>query len=75
MIINYSSTSIKAVNTRSFAYHNSVVGVVGVVGVMGVVGVVGVGVWACGGVGFEHSKVCTLCDFGHLQFFKLADFV
>jgi hypothetical protein len=22
MIINYSSTSIKAVNTRSFAYHN-----------------------------------------------------
>jgi hypothetical protein len=37
------------------------------------VGVVGVGVWGCGGVGwfplaFEHSKVCTLCDFGHLQF-------
>jgi hypothetical protein len=42
----------------------------------------GVGVWGCGGVGvcggvcgggggpiaFEHSKVCTLCDFGHLQF-------
>jgi hypothetical protein len=30
-------------------------------------------VWVCGGVGwfplaFEHSKVCTLCDFGHLQF-------
>jgi hypothetical protein len=23
MIINYSSTSIKAVNTRSFAYHNN----------------------------------------------------
>jgi hypothetical protein len=39
------------------------------------------GVWGvgCGGGGgggwfpfaFEHSKVCTLCDFGHLQFFKL----
>jgi hypothetical protein len=34
---------------------------------------VGVGVWGCGGCGgwfphaFEHSKVCTLCDFGHLQ--------
>jgi hypothetical protein len=26
MIINYSSTSIKAVNTRSFAYHNSNLG-------------------------------------------------
>jgi hypothetical protein len=34
------------------------------------------GVWGCGGVvgggwfplAFEHSKVCTLCDFGHLQF-------
>jgi hypothetical protein len=31
-------------------------------------------VWGCGGCGgwfphaFEHSKVCTLCDFGHLQF-------
>jgi hypothetical protein len=42
-------------------------------GVGGVVGVVGV-VWVCGGVGwfplaFEHSKVCTLCDFGHLQFY------
>jgi hypothetical protein len=25
-----------------------------------------------GGLSFalEHSKVCTLCDFGHLQFFK-----
>jgi hypothetical protein len=54
------------------------VGVVGVVGVgvwgWGVVGVgllVGVGVWGCGGWfphAFEHSKVCTLCDFGHLQF-------
>jgi hypothetical protein len=37
----------------------------------------GVGVWWCGCVvmwggwlvlAFEHSKVCTLCDFGHLQF-------
>jgi hypothetical protein len=31
-------------------------------------------VW-CGGGGLsfalEHSKVCTLCDFGHLQFFIL----
>jgi hypothetical protein len=30
------------------------------------------GVWWCGGGGsplaLEHSKVCTLCDFGHLQF-------
>jgi SNF2 family DNA or RNA helicase len=28
----------------------------------------------CGGcfpLAFEHSKVCTLCDFGHLQFLKL----
>jgi hypothetical protein len=25
MIINYSSTSIKAVNTRSFAYHNNII--------------------------------------------------
>jgi hypothetical protein len=45
-------------------------GVWGCVG--GVVGVVG-GCGGCGGVGgfplaFEHSKVCTLCDFGHLQF-------
>jgi hypothetical protein len=41
-------------------------------------GCMGVGVWGrgcvggCGGVGsplaLEHSKVCTLCDFGHLQF-------
>jgi hypothetical protein len=50
---------------------------VGVVGVLGVVGVVGVG--GCGGCGgwfplaFEHSKVCTLCDFGHLQFINFAD--
>jgi hypothetical protein len=49
----------------------------GVGGVGDVVGVVGVGVWGCVGVGvwgwfplaFEHSKVCTLCDFGHLQFY------
>jgi hypothetical protein len=37
-----------------------------------------VGVWVFGDVvvwgwgwfplAFEHSKVCTLCDFGHLQF-------
>jgi hypothetical protein len=29
------------------------------------------GVWWGGGwfpLAFEHSKVCTLCDFGHLQF-------
>jgi hypothetical protein len=48
------------------------------------VGVVVWGVWWCGGWGcsgvgwvvgwwlfplaFEHSKVCTLCDLGHLQF-------
>jgi hypothetical protein len=48
-------------------------------------GVGGVGgvweVWWCGGCGggcvgcggsplaLEHSKVCTLCDFGHLQFY------
>jgi hypothetical protein len=42
-------------------------GVVGGVGVWwGVVGVCG-----CGGgspLALEHSKVCTLCDFGHLQF-------
>jgi hypothetical protein len=32
-------------------------------------------VWGCvvvcgggGPIAFEHSKVCTLCDFGHLQF-------
>jgi hypothetical protein len=31
----------------------------------GVVGVVGVGWFP---LAFEHSKVCTLCDFGHLQF-------
>jgi hypothetical protein len=39
-------------------------------GVVGVVGVVGVGVWGVGWfpLAFEHSKVCTLCDFGHLQF-------
>jgi hypothetical protein len=50
--------------------------VVGVGGVGDVVGVVGVGLCGCVGVGvwgwfplaFEHSKVCTLCDFGHLQF-------
>jgi hypothetical protein len=40
---------------------------------VGVWGCGGVGVWGCGGRGwfplaFEHSKVCTLCDFGHLQF-------
>jgi hypothetical protein len=34
-----------------------------------------VGVWWCGGGGwfplaFEQSKVCTLCDFGHLQCFN-----
>jgi hypothetical protein len=33
----------------------------------------GLVVWGCGGEGwfplaFEHSKVCTLCDFGHVQF-------
>jgi hypothetical protein len=55
-------------------------------GVVGVVGMVGVGVWwvwwvwGCGGVGwfplaFEHSKVCTLCDFGHLQFYIQQGFL
>jgi hypothetical protein len=44
------------------------------VGLLVGVGVWGVGVWGCGGCGgwfphaIEHSKVCTLCDFGHLQF-------
>jgi hypothetical protein len=33
---------------------------------VGVVGVVVWGVWFP--LAFEHSKVCTLCDFGHLQF-------
>jgi hypothetical protein len=28
----------------------------------------GVGVWGGFPLAFEHSKVCTLCDFGHLQF-------
>jgi hypothetical protein len=32
-------------------------------------------VWWCGGVfsplALEHSKVCTLCDFGHLHFFNI----
>jgi hypothetical protein len=32
------------------------------------VGVVGVGGWGWFPLAFEHSKVCTLCDFGHLQF-------
>jgi hypothetical protein len=39
----------------------------------GVVGVVGVGGWGWFPLAFEHSKVCTLCDFGHLQF-KVAIF-
>jgi hypothetical protein len=48
-------------------------GGVGLWGCGGVVGVGCVGVWVCGGWGcsplaLEHSKVCTLCDFGHLQF-------
>jgi competence protein ComGC len=30
--------------------------------------VVGVGGWGWFPLAFEHSKVCTLCDFGHLQF-------
>jgi hypothetical protein len=39
------------------------------VGVYWFCGVGGVGVWGGGGpLAFEHSKVCTLCDFGHLQF-------
>jgi hypothetical protein len=41
------------------------VGCVG--GVGGVCGVC-VGVWGWFPLAFEHSKVCTLCDFGHLQF-------
>jgi hypothetical protein len=56
-------------------------GVVGWGGVCGVGwGVWGGGVWVLCGVcvlagaggrfplALEHSKVCTLCDFGHLQF-------
>jgi hypothetical protein len=54
---------------------------------VGVGGGVGGGVWwggVCDGVGcvwcgegglsfaLEHSKVCTLCDFGHLQFKKVG---
>jgi hypothetical protein len=50
---------------------------VGVCGrVVGCVGVVCVGVSGGGGGRFplalEHSKVCTLCDFGHLQFICTA---
>jgi hypothetical protein len=34
-------------------------------------------VWTVGGVGsslaLEHSKVCTQCDFGHLQFLFLKN--
>jgi hypothetical protein len=66
-----------------------VVWVCGGVGVWGVVGVVVWWVWGCGvcgGMGgcggggwfplaFEHSKVCTLCDFGHLQFYLVLDVV
>jgi hypothetical protein len=41
-------------------------------GWVGCVCVVGL-VWGCVGVfsplAIEHSKVCTLCDFGHLQFY------
>jgi hypothetical protein len=41
-------------------------------------GGVGVGV-VCVGRGsplaLEHSKVCTLCDFGHLQFILLFYFI
>jgi hypothetical protein len=40
----------------------------------GVGGVVGCRVWWCGSGGsllaLEHSKVCTLSDFGHLQFYS-----
>jgi hypothetical protein len=39
---------------------------------------VGVGVWGWFPLAFEHSKVCTLCDFGHLQFIiscSASDFV
>jgi hypothetical protein len=44
---------------------------------VGVVGVVGVqwgmwGVWGWFPLAFEHSKVCTLCDFGHLQFLDMV---
>jgi hypothetical protein len=33
-----------------------------------------VGVWGWFPLAFEHFKVCTLCDFGHLQFciFRVA---
>jgi hypothetical protein len=30
--------------------------------------VVGVWGWGVVSLAFEHSKVCTLCDFGQLQF-------
>jgi hypothetical protein len=48
-------------------------GCVGCGGCGGCGGVGGVGGVGGGGVGwfplaFEHSKVCSLCDFGHLQF-------
>jgi hypothetical protein len=33
--------------------------------------VVCVGVWGWFPLAFEHSKVCTLCDFGHLQFYDI----
>jgi hypothetical protein len=53
---------------------------VGVWGCGGCGGCGGVGVWGCGGVGwfplaFEHSKVCTLCDFGHLQFLQINSII
>jgi hypothetical protein len=38
---------------------------------------VGVGAGAGSPLALEHSKVCTLCDFGHLQFdyvYKLTIF-
>jgi hypothetical protein len=38
-------------------------------------GVVCVCVWGRGGrfsLALEHSKVCTLCDFGHLQFIDMC---
>jgi hypothetical protein len=44
-------------------------------GGVGLWGCGGLVVWGCGGGGgfpfaFEHSKVCTLCDFGQLQFLE-----
>jgi hypothetical protein len=43
----------------------------------GVWGWVGVSGWEGGSspLALEHSKVCTLCDFGHLQFLQMFMYI